>query len=63
MTGWVNNQVSKIKSIVSSRPSSIGAQNYMALARMIDNIDVPEPSIDVDVGESRHTSVPHSEIA
>ncbi|MGQ7848663.1 ParA family protein [Granulosicoccus sp. 3-233] len=63
MTGWVNNQVSKIKSIVSSRPTSIGAQNYMLLAHTIDGAPVAAPHLDVDVGTTETHGTRHSEIA
>lgn len=50
LTGWVNNHVSKIKSIVSARPHSAGAKNYMQLARDIEHLRQHTPGTDVDVG-------------
>lgn len=63
MMGWVNNQVSKIKSIVSSRPTSVSAQNYMLLAQMIDDASTRTPSLDVDVGTVKSPPARQSEIA
>jgi len=49
LTGWINNHVSKVRSIVSSRPTSIGAKNYMKLARDIESMTQEKSSVDLDV--------------
>ena len=41
-TGWVNNQVSRAKSIITSRPSIASARNYIELARRIDSNETGE---------------------
>ena len=35
-TGWVNNQVTRAKSIITAKPGIASAKSYLALARLID---------------------------
>lgn len=43
-TGWINNQVSKAKSILSSRPKTLSAKNYAKLAAEIEALGEQQPT-------------------
>lgn len=44
-TGWINNQVSRARTIITSRPSIVSARNYAELARRIDVIGSTAPML------------------
>lgn len=44
-TGWINNQVSKARSILSSRPKTLSAKNYAKLADMIEQLGEQQPPL------------------